>query len=266
MEDVLARIGRPASAAAVSAARRRASTRADDDGSLARREAAPALRARPRPGGAPRRRHARARARTPEPSVRFGIFYEFQLPRPWGPGDEHRLLKDALEQVELADQLGLRLRVGGRAPLPRGVLALLGARGLPGRGQPADPSHPARARHRAIAGGVQPPGPGRRAHRHPRPRVRRPGRVRHGRVELGGGAGRVRRGPGHQAGPVARGPRRRDPADGRGALRRATRAGSSRCRRGTWCPSRCSDRTLRCGWRAAAATPSIWPPPWASGR
>jgi alkanesulfonate monooxygenase SsuD/methylene tetrahydromethanopterin reductase-like flavin-dependent oxidoreductase (luciferase family) len=38
--------------------------------------------------------------------MRFGIFYEHQLPRPWGPRDEHRLLKDALEQIELADRLG----------------------------------------------------------------------------------------------------------------------------------------------------------------
>jgi len=38
--------------------------------------------------------------------VRFGIFYELQLPRPWADGDEHRLFKDALEQVELADRLG----------------------------------------------------------------------------------------------------------------------------------------------------------------
>jgi alkanesulfonate monooxygenase SsuD/methylene tetrahydromethanopterin reductase-like flavin-dependent oxidoreductase (luciferase family) len=38
--------------------------------------------------------------------VKFGIFYEHQLPRPWGPDDEHRLLKDALEQVALADSLG----------------------------------------------------------------------------------------------------------------------------------------------------------------
>jgi alkanesulfonate monooxygenase SsuD/methylene tetrahydromethanopterin reductase-like flavin-dependent oxidoreductase (luciferase family) len=38
--------------------------------------------------------------------VKFGIFYEHQLPRPWRAGDEHRLLKDALEQVELADRLG----------------------------------------------------------------------------------------------------------------------------------------------------------------
>ena len=38
--------------------------------------------------------------------MRFGIFYEHQLPRPWEPDDEHRLLKEALEQVELADRLG----------------------------------------------------------------------------------------------------------------------------------------------------------------
>ncbi len=38
--------------------------------------------------------------------MKFGIFYEHQIPRPWEDGDEHRLLKDALEQVELADRLG----------------------------------------------------------------------------------------------------------------------------------------------------------------
>ncbi|MGH9018055.1 MAG: LLM class flavin-dependent oxidoreductase [Acidimicrobiales bacterium] len=38
--------------------------------------------------------------------MRFGLFYEHQLPRPWGPDDEHLLLKNALEQIELADALG----------------------------------------------------------------------------------------------------------------------------------------------------------------
>jgi alkanesulfonate monooxygenase SsuD/methylene tetrahydromethanopterin reductase-like flavin-dependent oxidoreductase (luciferase family) len=38
--------------------------------------------------------------------MRFGIFYEHQLPRPWAEGDEHRLLRNALEQIELADRLG----------------------------------------------------------------------------------------------------------------------------------------------------------------
>src|SRR3954466_4527469 len=39
--------------------------------------------------------------------MKFGMFYEHQLPRPWGPDSEHQLLKDALEQVELADKLGM---------------------------------------------------------------------------------------------------------------------------------------------------------------
>ena len=38
--------------------------------------------------------------------VRFGIFYEHQLPRPWGDDGEHRLLHDALEQIEIADRVG----------------------------------------------------------------------------------------------------------------------------------------------------------------
>ncbi len=38
--------------------------------------------------------------------MRFGLFYEHQLPRPWGPDDEHRLMKEALDQVELADRMG----------------------------------------------------------------------------------------------------------------------------------------------------------------
>ncbi len=38
--------------------------------------------------------------------MKFGIFYEHQLPRPWGEDDEYQLLQDALEQCELADRLG----------------------------------------------------------------------------------------------------------------------------------------------------------------
>ena len=39
--------------------------------------------------------------------MKFGIFYEHQLPRPWSEGLEHKLFQDALEQVELADRLGI---------------------------------------------------------------------------------------------------------------------------------------------------------------
>ncbi|HEU5159522.1 MAG TPA: LLM class flavin-dependent oxidoreductase [Streptosporangiaceae bacterium] len=38
--------------------------------------------------------------------MRFAIFYEHQLPRPWDHGEERRLYLDALEQIELADRVG----------------------------------------------------------------------------------------------------------------------------------------------------------------
>ena len=38
--------------------------------------------------------------------MRFGLFYEHQLPRPWDRDAEERLLQEALDQVQLADQLG----------------------------------------------------------------------------------------------------------------------------------------------------------------
>jgi alkanesulfonate monooxygenase SsuD/methylene tetrahydromethanopterin reductase-like flavin-dependent oxidoreductase (luciferase family) len=38
--------------------------------------------------------------------MKFGLFYEHQIPRPWDDGAEHKLFQDALEQVELADRLG----------------------------------------------------------------------------------------------------------------------------------------------------------------
>ena len=39
--------------------------------------------------------------------MKFGVFYEHQLPRPWDDGRELKLFQDALSQVELADQLGI---------------------------------------------------------------------------------------------------------------------------------------------------------------
>jgi len=39
--------------------------------------------------------------------VKFGIFYEHQLPRPWNDKSEHQLYHEALDQIELADRLGI---------------------------------------------------------------------------------------------------------------------------------------------------------------
>ena len=39
--------------------------------------------------------------------MKFGIFYEHQIPRPWDADAEHRIYREALEQVELADRIGI---------------------------------------------------------------------------------------------------------------------------------------------------------------
>lgn len=38
--------------------------------------------------------------------MKFGIFYEHQLPRPWNEHSEYELLQNSLTQIEMADQLG----------------------------------------------------------------------------------------------------------------------------------------------------------------
>src|SRR5437763_2366926 len=52
-------------------------------------------------------RQFRQQRTTPGGPMKFGIFYEHQLPRPWNEGDEFRLFQEALDQVELADKLGI---------------------------------------------------------------------------------------------------------------------------------------------------------------
>ncbi len=38
--------------------------------------------------------------------MKFGVFYEMQLPRPWTEGSEYELFQQALDQIEAADRLG----------------------------------------------------------------------------------------------------------------------------------------------------------------
>jgi alkanesulfonate monooxygenase SsuD/methylene tetrahydromethanopterin reductase-like flavin-dependent oxidoreductase (luciferase family) len=38
--------------------------------------------------------------------MKFGIFYEHQIPRPWSERSEYRVFQDSLAQIELADRLG----------------------------------------------------------------------------------------------------------------------------------------------------------------
>ena len=39
--------------------------------------------------------------------MKFGLFYELPLPRPWTEDSERRMFHEALDQIELADRLGI---------------------------------------------------------------------------------------------------------------------------------------------------------------
>lgn len=60
----------------------------------------------PGPGAGVRSETRAGSSRTVSP-MKFGVFYEHQLPKPWAEGDEEQLLADALDQVVLADRLGI---------------------------------------------------------------------------------------------------------------------------------------------------------------
>ena len=83
-------------------------------------------------------------------SMKFGIFYELSVPRPWTRETERAGLHERARAGAARRRAGLRPGLGGRAPLPRGVLALLGARAVPHRLRDADEEHPRRPRHRRL--------------------------------------------------------------------------------------------------------------------
>ena len=122
--------------------------------------------------------------------MKFGIFYEHQLPRPWNEGDELRLFQEALDQVELADRLGIDyawevehhfLEEYSHSSAPEVFLAACSQR-----------TKNIRLGHGIVpdAAEIQSSGAGRRAHRDARSRLQRPRRIRHRRdrsvLELGG--------------------------------------------------------------------------------
>ena len=200
--------------------------------------------------------------------MKFGIFYEHQLPRPWNEGGELALFQEALDQVELADRLGLDyawevehhfLEEYSHSSAPEvflgGVLA-------------AHAADPARARHRAacrrattiprrVAG----------AHRDARPRLERAGGVRHRRVVF------AARSSGATA--STRAEKRemwlRSDRAGREHARDGSLPGlrgqsTSRCPAATSCRSRCRSRIRRCGSPARTARRSRSPLGSASAR
>ncbi len=181
-------------------------------GRLARRRAARASascgsgRSRTRSTGIPRRDeilegfHALGdpRARRGD-GVKFGIFYEHQLPRPWEEDSEYRLIQDALEQIELADSLGIEyvwevehhfLEEYSHSSAPEVFLAAASQR-----------TKNMRLGHGIVQtpGAVQPPGAGRRAALDARSRLGRARRLRHRRVVVRGRARRVHGRPDREA-------------------------------------------------------------------
>jgi alkanesulfonate monooxygenase SsuD/methylene tetrahydromethanopterin reductase-like flavin-dependent oxidoreductase (luciferase family) len=177
--------------------------------------------------------------------MRFGIFYEHQLPRPWGPDAEHRLLSDALEQVELADRSGIDyvwevehhfLEEYSHSSAPEVFLAAAAAltkrirlgHGI--RQAPSAVNHPARIAERIATLDL----------------------VSGGRVEFGTGK---RVPPPSLAVRVPREAKRAMWEETLDAVTRmftedrssATTATSCGCRRATWCPSRCRSRIRRSG-------------------
>ena len=146
---------------------------------------------------------------------------------------------------------------GGRAPLPRGVLALLRARGVPRRRQPAHHAHPARPRRRPAAD--QPSDPRGRARGHARPALRRARGAGAGRGPGAGRAASLRRARAREARGVGGG--------GEGAGPRASRPSTSWEWHGQHFDfparnvsrSRSRSRTRRSGWRARTSRRSRAP-------
>ena len=190
--------------------------------------------------------------------MRFGIFYEHQMPRPWAEDAEEKLLNNALDQVELADRVGIDyvwevehhfLEEYSHSSAPEVFLAAASQRTKNirlGHGIVQIPpgfNHPARVAERIATLDL----------------------ISGGRVEFGTGEsssqaelGALRRRPRDQARAVGGGARRDHAHVRGGAVRRLRRAASSRCRRAPSCRSRSRSRTRRCGSRAAAARRSCW--------
>ena len=187
--------------------------------------------------------------------MKFGTFYELQLPRPWGADDERQLYQNALTQVELADRLGYNyawevehhfLEEYSHSPQPEVFLAAASQR-----------TKNIRLGHGIIQLTTN----------HPAPvaeKVACLDLVSNGRVEFGMGEG---------ASITELGPFDRKMEDSRqsGKTPYAAYCQCSRMRAGsmtarissfhyaTCCPSRCKNHIRRSGSRAHSSKQSSWP-------
>ena len=199
--------------------------------------------------------------------MRFGVFYEQQLPTPVdATATRSGCFAEALEQVALADRLGFDnawvvehhfLEEYSHSSAPEVFLAAAAAR-----------TERIRLGHgiRHAPPALQPAGAHGRGRVDARPDLARADRVRHRR---GGDPARARRlrHPGQgEAGDEPRGRRADRQHDGDVAVPRLRGDVASRSRAATSSPSRSRSRTRRCGSPARTATRSRSPPAPASAR
>ena len=188
--------------------------------------------------------------------MKFGIFYEHQLPRPWTADGEYELFHQSLDQIELADRLGYDyawevehhfLEEYSHSSAPEVFLAAASQR-----------TKQIRLGHGIVQLTTNHPGTSRRAGRHVGPAVARAGRTRTRRVGHHDRTPPLRRPLPRQArgvgghGPVL-------PADVLERRAGSTTASTSTSRCATSSPSRARSRTRRCGWRARRWRRSAWP-------
>ena len=83
--------------------------------------------------------------------MKFGIFYEHQLPRPWDADARAPHLSRGARSGRARRPHRHRLRLGGRASFPRGIFPFLGAGSVSRRLLATHQAHPPRPRHRADA-------------------------------------------------------------------------------------------------------------------
>ena len=132
--------------------------------------------------------------------MNFGIFFEQSTPRPFTAETESAVWRNALEQARLADELGFDWVWAVEHHFLEEYSHCSAPEVRAGGGRRPDRAHPRRPRRRGVRPADEPPDPGGRAGRRPRPALRGTARVRHRPLVDVDGAGRLQRRPRrHQA-------------------------------------------------------------------
>ena len=188
--------------------------------------------------------------------MKFGMFYEHQLPQPWGEDSERRLYQEAIAQVELGDKLGIDyvwevehhfLEEYSHSSAPEIFLAACSQRTQRirlGHGivlMPPKYNHPARVAERIATLDL----------------------VSNGRADWGTGeSATALEMEGFNIPPEEKSAMWREATEQAAnmlAMRPYPGFRGTYCRAAIWCPSRYRSRIPRCGWHAPSVRQSIVP-------